>query len=76
MQVNINYRYKRQDYMTVFTVVYPVTGYIDRLISSMDIQMTQAILHKSYMSALRMEKIQDVRKKVFDAGAGAWVTLL
>ena len=76
MQVAINYRYQRSDYMTVFTLVYPLTCYLDKLISSIDIQIVQAVMHKTYLSGLRMEKNDDIRKKTFENAINSWKMLI
>lgn len=36
LQGIVNYRYKKQDYMAVFTAIFPFSGYLDRLLSSID----------------------------------------
>lgn len=76
IQVAVNYRYQRSDYMTVFTVVYPLTCYIDKLISSIDLPILQAVIHRNYLSILRMERNDDVRKKTFENTINAWKMLI
>lgn len=63
-QIVVNYRYKRQDYMTVINYVLPVSGYLNRLYESIDSQVTSAALAKGFFSSLRMENLNTARKKV------------
>jgi hypothetical protein len=49
-----NYRYKRQSFISIATMVQPVTGYLDRLYASIDVQGTTAALARKFLSALRM----------------------
>ena len=54
IQVVINYRYKRQDFLTVANIVQPVSGYLDRIYESIDPQVMSAGLSKGFLSSLRM----------------------
>ena len=54
IQVVMNYRYKRQDYLMVANIVQPVSGYLDRIYQSIDPQAMSAALSKGFLSSLRM----------------------
>lgn len=54
IQMITNYRYKKQSFISIATMVQPVTGYLDRLYGSIDVQGTTSALARKFLSALRM----------------------
>lgn len=54
-QLITNYQYKRQSYMSVATIVQPVTGYYQRLYDSIDTIASSCALARGFLSSLRME---------------------
>jgi hypothetical protein len=54
IQMITNYCYKKQNFVSVATIVQPITGYTDRLYASIDVQTTICGLGKKFLSALRM----------------------
>ncbi len=55
LQFTTNYQYKRQCYMSIATIIQPVTGYMDRLYKSIDPICASSALAKGFLSSLRME---------------------
>lgn len=54
IQMITNYCYKRQNFVSIATIVQPITGFTDRLYASIDVQTTICGLAKKFLSALRM----------------------
>ena len=63
LQVITHYQYKRQNFSSVATIVQPVTGFVSRLYDGIDGAVAITALGKKFMSILRMESINSVRKK-------------
>jgi hypothetical protein len=49
IQIITNYQYKRQNFMSVATVIQPVTGYMERLYKSIDPVATSVVLGKGFL---------------------------
>lgn len=64
VQICINYRYKRQSYATVVTIVQPVTGYLTKFYNSIDGNAAACTITKKMLSALRLEAIGVLRNRL------------
>lgn len=62
--------------MSVATVVQPVTGYTARLYASIDTQAAIASISRQFFSALRMDSINNARKKLLDACSKVYINAL
>lgn len=76
LQIITNYRFKRQSFISIATVVQPVTGFLPKLYASIDIQLANASLAKQFFSALRMDTINNARKKLLDASSKIYLNAL
>ena len=72
MQVITNYRYNRQHFVTVNTIVLPLTTNLEKLYANQNYQVTSAALQKSYLSSVRLEEINIIKNKIVKQLAGIW----
>ena len=54
MQIVTNYLYNRQHFVTVNTVVLPLTGSLEKLYANQDYTIAATTLHRTFMSSLRL----------------------
>lgn len=54
LQIIVNYRYKRQSFVTIATYIQPITGYMDKLYSQIDPVVSIVCLSKKFLSVLRV----------------------
>lgn len=76
LQVITNYRYRRQSFISVASYIQPVTGYMDKLYSSIDAPVSIVCLAKKFLSALRMEPIEVVRKRMLETSRKIYLSAL
>ena len=57
-------------------IVQPVTGYLDRLYESIDMQMSIVGIGKGFMSSLRMENLNIARKKLTEAASQIYISAI
>lgn len=72
MQVITNYRYNRQHYVAVNTIVMPLTNNVEKLYTGLNYQIVAASLQKTYLSCLRLEEINTLKNKAVKQIAGIW----
>lgn len=64
LQMVTHYQYKRQGYMSVSTIVLPVTGYRDKMYSNIDVATVNTAFVKGFLSSLRVEETLIARKRL------------
>lgn len=62
--------------MSVATIVQPVTGNISKLYANIDAQLATASISRQFFSALRMESINNARKKLLDISSKLYLNAL
>lgn len=62
--------------MSVATIVQPVTGNISKLYANIDAQLVTASISRQFFSALRMESINNARKKLLDISSKLYLNAL
>ena len=67
-----NYFYKRQHYVSVATLIQPITGYVERLYADIEFQVCSAVIYRSHMSSLRLDAPAVSKKKVLEAASDIW----
>ena len=67
-----NYFYKRQHYVSVATLIQPVTGFIERLYNDIEFQVCSAVGYRSHMSSLRLDAPAVSKKKVLETSSEIW----
>ncbi len=72
MQVITNYRYNRQHYVAVNTIVLPLTNNMEKLYNGVNYGVASASLQKTYLSCLRLEEINSLKNKAIKQLSGIW----
>ena len=63
MQIITNYIFNRQHFVSINTVVLPLTTSIAKLYEHQDYGIAATTLHRTYLSSLRLEEINGLRNK-------------
>lgn len=74
MQVATSYVYQRQSYLSVNTIVVPITSDPQKIYNNINYQIAGATIFKSTLSSLRIEDINTVRNKVLKQLSGIWLS--
>lgn len=73
MQVATSYVYQRQSYLSVNTIVVPITSDPKKLYDNVNYQIAGATIFKSTLSSLRIEELNSVRNKLVRQLSGIWL---
>ena len=64
LQIITNYFYKRQHYISIATIVNPITGYVDKLYKGIDYQICSSVIYRTHLSSLRLDTAGMSKKKI------------
>ena len=76
LQIVTNYQYKRQGYMSVSTIVLPVTVYLSKLYPTIDVTTVNCCFAKGFLSSLRTEDTIFARKKLTESISSIYLEAL
>lgn len=74
-QIITNYLYNRQHFITINTIVLPLTCMIDKLFANTDYAITSASLFKTYLSCYRLQEVNQGKNKMIKQLAVIWRVL-
>lgn len=66
IQLITNYRYKKQSFACVSTIIQPVTTNLNKLYAGINFENTSAVFGKMILSGLRMEHVNNARKQIMN----------
>ena len=62
LQIVTKYRYKYNNYVTVSTIIQPVSGDLSKIYKSIDVRQIIGVLGKLLLSSLRMTLVTSARQ--------------